>query len=45
LTGNGALNVIGSQIVANNMKVTGNGSVNVNFTPSTTPVRDTRLVE
>jgi Flp pilus assembly protein TadG len=45
LTGNGSLNVIGSQIIANNMKVTGNGSVNVNYTPDATPARDTRLVE
>jgi len=43
LTGNGAVNVdvVGSQIIANNMKVTGNGSVQVNGSS----VRDTRIVE
>jgi hypothetical protein len=45
LTGNGSADVFGSQIIANNMKVTGNGSVNVDYSPSGSPVRDTRIVE
>jgi hypothetical protein len=45
LTGNGGSNVTGSQIIANNMTVTGNGPVNVNYNSSGSPVRDTRTVE
>jgi Flp pilus assembly protein TadG len=45
LTGNGSANTTGSQIIANNMKVSGNGAVTVNYNPSTAPVRDTRIVE
>ena len=45
VTGNGGTTVVGSQIIANNMKVTGNGAVNVNYTASASPVRDTRIVE
>ena len=45
VTGNGGTNVVGSQIIANNMKVTGNGPVNVIYTASGSPVRDTRIVE
>jgi hypothetical protein len=45
LTGNGSSNTMGSQIIANNMTVTGNGSVNVNYTASGSPARDTRIVE
>ena len=45
LTGNGGTNVAGSQIIANNMKVTGNGPVSVNYNATGSPVRDTRIVE
>jgi hypothetical protein len=45
LTGNGGTNVMGAQIIANNMKVTGNGAVNVDYTKNARPARDTRIVE
>ena len=45
LTGNGGTTVAGSQIIANNMAVTGPGSVNVNYNSSGLPARDTRIVE
>jgi len=45
VTGNGGTDVVGSQIIANNMTVTGNGSVNVSYSLSISPVRDTRIVE
>ncbi len=45
VTGNGGTNVTGSQIIANNMKVTGNGPVNVNYNANGSPLRDTRIVE
>jgi Flp pilus assembly protein TadG len=45
LTANGAANVIGSQIIADSMTVTGSGSVNVNYSGSGSPARDTRIVE
>jgi Flp pilus assembly protein TadG len=45
LTGNGGTNVVGAQIIANNMKVTGNGSVSVNHGAGSGPARDTRIVE
>jgi hypothetical protein len=45
LTANGGANSIGSQIIADSMTVTGNGSVNVNYNGSGSPVRDTRIVE
>jgi hypothetical protein len=43
--GFGEANIVGSQIIANNMKVTGSGAVTVNYNPGTAPVRDTRIVE
>lgn len=45
VTGNGGTYVVGSQIIANNMQVTGNGPVNVNYNPNGSTVRDTRIVE
>jgi hypothetical protein len=45
LTANGGSNVIGSQIIADSMTVTGNGSVNVNYDTSSSPGKDVRLVE
>jgi hypothetical protein len=43
VTGNG--DVVGSQIIANNMTVTGDGPVNVKYNANGSPVRDTRIVE
>jgi hypothetical protein len=45
LTGNGGTDVMGSQIIVKNMKVSGNGVVNVNYPAIGSPVRDTRIVE
>jgi Flp pilus assembly protein TadG len=46
VTGNGASTNIGSQIVVNNMKVTGNGPINVTYDPNGVPAkRDLRIVE
>jgi hypothetical protein len=45
LTANGSANVIGSRIIADSMTVTGNGSVNVNYSGNGSPLRDTRIVE
>jgi hypothetical protein len=45
VTGNGGTTAAGSQIIANNMKVTGNGPVTVSYTGNGAPVRDTRIVE
>jgi hypothetical protein len=36
-TGNGTTDVFGSQIIANNLTVKGNGTVNVDYNPSLTP--------
>ena len=44
LTGNGSISLLGSQIIANNLNVAGNGAVNVNYDPYLSPVRDTRIV-
>jgi hypothetical protein len=45
VTGNGGTTVAGSQIISNNLVVTGNGSVDVSYNANLAPVRDTRLVE
>jgi Flp pilus assembly protein TadG len=45
LTGNGGSNVMGSQIIADSMTVTGNGSVSVNYDPTSGPAKDVRIVE
>jgi hypothetical protein len=45
VTGNGGLNVAGAQIIANNMTVTGNGTVTVSHDANLSPIRDTRIVE
>jgi hypothetical protein len=45
LTGNGGTNEIGSQIVADSMTVTGNGSINVNYNANLSPAKDVRIVE
>jgi hypothetical protein len=45
LTANGGSNTIGSQIVADSMTVTGNGSVNVNSNNNGNPAKDVRIVE
>jgi hypothetical protein len=45
LTGNGSTDVMGAQFIANNMKVGGNGSVNVTYDANSSPVRDTRIVQ
>jgi Flp pilus assembly protein TadG len=45
VTGNGGVTVAGAQIIANNMTVTGNGAVHVDYTATAGPVRDTRIVE
>jgi hypothetical protein len=45
LTGNGSSDVFGSQIIANNMTVTGNGSVNVSYNSNSNPGKDIRIVE
>jgi Flp pilus assembly protein TadG len=44
LSGNGAAQVA-SQIIANNLNVTGGGSLTVTYSPSVAPIRDTRIVE
>jgi hypothetical protein len=45
LAGSGGTNIVGSQIIANNMNVTGKGSVTVDTSPAGPPIRDTRIVE
>jgi hypothetical protein len=45
LTANGGSNTVGSQIIADSMTVTGNGSVNVNRNAGPNRDEDVRIVE